>query len=129
MKIETMGEGLVRGRIEARVPCIGGDHMHDIDIGDIYQAPQLHLEGHARCQQGHGMRLEQVESWEFLDDGDHGGRIILVGIFNCSECNTGDRRETLRLPAPDMTAANVTGTIGLSLDAATPHDESMTSVG
>ncbi|MDI4663486.1 hypothetical protein K9U40_03920 [Xanthobacter autotrophicus] len=120
LKVEDRGEGLTHGHVTARVPCIGGDHTHDIDISDVYRAPQLHLEGSVRCSRGHPMTLDKVTSWEYLDDGEYGGTILVSGLLSCVACGGPAIAETVRLAAPDMASAAAGGDMRLNLEAALP---------
>ncbi len=121
MKIEDVGNGLARGHVKARVPCINGDHEHEIDITDIYRAPQIHLEGNVRCPKGHKMALEKIDSWEYIDEAEYGGQILVSGTFHCPQCGGASGREILRVKAPDMREAQLAENIVLNLEAALPH--------
>lgn len=118
MTFEDIGDGTALGQVKARIPCIDGDHAHDIDISDLYRAPQLHLEGAARCAKGHKMAFERRSSWEYVDDDEFGGEIRLSGILRCAECAS-HATETLRVKAPDMIAAEAAGQIDVNLNTAT----------
>jgi hypothetical protein len=120
LKVEDVGNGLARARISARVPCVGGDHAHEIDISDVYQAPQLHLEGNARCHKGHKMSFERMESWEFVDEAEYGGRIAICGLFSCPACGVSAEQQTVHLNGIDLSKAQDAGAISANLDAATP---------
>jgi hypothetical protein len=122
MRFEDIGEGFVRGHVEARVPCINGDHEHDIDVTDIYRAPQLHLEGAARCPKGHEMTFERRGSWEYTDNGEFGGVILVSGILSCTECRL-QSLETLRFDAPRMAEAEATDRFIVDVTAATTEPQ------
>lgn len=92
LRFEDLDDGSARAHIMVRVPCLDGDHMHDIDIGDLFKAPQLFLSGQRRCQNDHPMTFERLGSWEYVDDDDYGGTIEFSGVLRCAVCGISEER-------------------------------------
>jgi hypothetical protein len=117
MTFEDAGDGRARGHVRARVPCLDCSGAHEVDVSDIYRAPELHLTGAARCACGRSMKFERKASWDYVDEGEHGGVIELTAVLTCDECHT-RADETLRFAAPDMARAQAAGSVALDIAAA-----------
>jgi hypothetical protein len=70
------------------------------------------------------MTLERIESWEFIDEAEYGGVVLVSGIFSCSQCGRAAERETLHLRGFDTSTVQTSGELLVNLDAA--DDDSAT---